>query len=96
MDKEIDLEKALYIEVPGLKESADAASMSDFIIVNCEKNDGLQKVYSFQALESIVTRLQGITSESWLQQLFSLVIRNFEYPLRSVSGSCECVMKKLL
>ena len=96
MDKEVNLEKALYIEVPGLKASSDAASMSDFILANCEKNEGLQKLYSFQALESIVTRLQGVSSDSWLQRLSGLVIKNFEYPLHSVSNSCEDIMKKLL
>jgi len=66
MDKSVNLIEVLTKEVPGLLASADANSMSDFILVNCEKNEGLQKLYSFHTLLSIMTQFKSMDNEQWL------------------------------
>jgi hypothetical protein len=38
-------------------------NLFDFILLNCEKNEGLQKLYSFNTLEAMVTKMRGITKE---------------------------------
>ena len=79
-------------------------NFSDFLIYACEKNEGLLKLYSIHTLESLVARMNSIGSASdnqdssiqWFERVISLLIRNLEYPLQSVSSSCESIIKKLM
>lgn len=43
-----------------------------------------------------MTRLKAVGDELWLTRLSKLLIKNFEYPLHSVSGQCESIMRRLL
>lgn len=95
MDKEIDVDAAMLKEVPAIA-TDDGANIANFILVNCEKNEGLQKLYSFQTLDSLVARLKAVGDERWLARLSRLLLKNLEYPLHSVSSQCEGIMRRLL
>ena len=95
MEKQLDLDATVLKEVPAVADD-DGANIANFILVNCEKNEGLQKLYSFQTLESLVARLKAVTDEVWLARVARLLIKNLEYPLHSVSSQCEGIMRRLL
>lgn len=46
MDKQLDIDATVLQEVPAVADD-DGANIANFILVNCEKNEGLQKLYSF-------------------------------------------------
>lgn len=96
LDKQIDLNKILSREVKDFEENTESENLVDFILANCEKNEGLQKLYSFHTLEAVLTRMKSIDSISWLQRVSRLLFKNFEYPLHSVQSLCEGIMKKLI
>ena len=96
MDKDADTNSIMMRSFPSVDSQDEANHLADFILVNCEKNEGLQKLYSFHTLESVVTKMKAIDNAEWLDRVAQLLIKNFEYPLNSVVGTCENVMKKLL
>lgn len=66
LEKNVDLSKLLVKEISFIEESAEAKNLADFILANCEKNEGLQKLYSFHTLDSILCKSKSIDSSSWL------------------------------
>lgn len=96
LDKHVDLSKILTREIQGIEESAEAKNLAEFILANCEKNEGLQKLYSFHTLDSILCKSQSIDSNSWLQKVSKLLMKNMDYPLHSIQNCCEAVMRKIL
>ena len=96
LDKQVDLSKILTREIQGIEESAEAKNLAEFILANCEKNEGLQKLYSFHTLDSILCKSQSIDSNSWLQKVSKLLMKNMDYPLHSIQNCCEAVMRKIL
>lgn len=96
LDKAHDVSALISREIPGMQAKVESRSIGGFILTNCEKNEGLQKLYSFHTLESVMAKLDKIGDASWLRRLAQLVIKNFEYPLHSVSSCCEQIMRGLL
>ena len=96
LDKQTDLNAILRREVKEFEPTSESLNIADFILVNCERNEGLQKLYSFHTLESVLTRMKTIDSIQWLQRTTRLIFKNFEYPLHSVQSVCENIMKKVL
>ena len=45
MDKQLDIGAMVLKEVPAVADD-DGANIANFILANCEKNEGLQKLYS--------------------------------------------------
>jgi len=67
MDKELDISEAMNREVSIVdKKSTEASNFANFILLNCENNEGLQKLYSYHTLESLGTRIQRIDDQVWL------------------------------
>lgn len=62
LDKQTDLNAILRREVKDFEASSESLNIADFILVNCERNEGLQKLYSFHTLESVLTRMKTIDS----------------------------------
>lgn len=77
---------------------AGCSNLGDFILLNCERNEGLQKLYSFHTIESLVAKLQAVKPEhgTWLMSAIRLLIKNLEYPLHSVASCCEAITRRLL
>ena len=96
MDKDAETKQIIMRKLPSVDSKDEFSHLAVFILVNCEKNEGLQKLYSFHTLESVITKMKDVDQDEWLQRLSNLVIKNFEYPLNSVAGTCEAIMKKLL
>ena len=95
MDKQLDLDAMVLKEIPAISDD-NGANIANFILVNCEKNEGLQKLYSFQTLDALLTRIKAVGDEAWLARVSRLLIKNLEYPLHSVSSQCESIMRRLL
>jgi len=58
MDKELNISEAMNREVSILDNSStDVSNFANFILLNCEKNEGLQKLYSYHTLESLGSRI---------------------------------------
>lgn len=55
MDKTKDLSEVLFSKI--LTDGEEEVDIANYVILNCEKNEGLQKLYSFHTLESVLTRL---------------------------------------
>lgn len=54
LDKHVDLSGILSRDIKGIEESAESKNIAEFILANCEKNEGLQKLYSFHTLDSVI------------------------------------------
>ena len=74
----------------------EVQNFAGFVLQNCEKNEGLQKLYSYHTLDSVMTRIKKIEDNTWFQKVTKQLIKNFEYPLHSVSSCCEGIVKKML
>lgn len=98
LDRGIDVLAALSKEWSSVTFPDDRKNFAEFIIHNCEKNEGLQKLYSIHTLQSLVARMDeiGEANNDWLERVARLLIRNLEYPLHSVSSTCEDILRKLL
>jgi hypothetical protein len=97
MDKELDISEAMSRKVTLLDKSGqEVSNFANFILLNCEKNEGLQKLYSYHTLESLGARIQRIDDNNWLQSVVKLVIKTFDFPLHSVSNICESILKRIL
>ena len=66
LDKSTDLNAILVREVNEFEASSESINIADFILANCERNEGLQKLYSFHTLESVISRMKSIDSIQWL------------------------------
>lgn len=84
LDKSVDFSKVLVREIEGIEENVASQNLADFILANCEKNEGLQKLYSFQTLDSVVSRSKLIDSNIWLLRVTKLLLKNMDYPLHSI------------
>ena len=62
LDKTTDLNAILKREVKEFEETSESLNIAEFILANCERNEGLQKLYSFHTLESVLTRMKSIDS----------------------------------
>ena len=71
---------------------------AQFILENCSRNEGLQKLYSFHTMESLAARVTRVTENQtgWLVTAARLLVKNLEYPLHSVSSSCEGILRRFL
>ena len=60
MDKEADPTSIMMRPLPEQVQCDEAAHLADYVFINCEKNEGLQKLYSFHTLESVLTKMESV------------------------------------